>query len=139
MSMDEQISFVGKGWSFPPTFIKNAATVVLASDEKDINDSLAILLTTSIGERMMQPKYGCNLKDYIYEPATITLQAYLKDLIKKAILYFEPRIRLEQVGLDADSNEGKITISVTYSIRSTNSRNNFVFPFYIKEGTAINR
>ena len=59
-------SFLGTGWAFPPTFDPVSGTVELVSGEKDINESLNILLSTSIGERVMQPKYGCNMQDYLF-------------------------------------------------------------------------
>ena len=69
----------------------------MTSDEEDIRSSLRILLTTDVGERVMQPRYGCNLHRLVFEPLDTTLQAYMKDLIRTAILYFEPRIILNDV------------------------------------------
>ena len=34
--------------------------------------------------------------------------------------------------------EGVVLIEITYRVRTTNSRFNFVFPFYKQEGTDIN-
>jgi len=59
--MDKIKSFLGTGWSFPPEFDPVSGSVVLVSNEKDIGESLDILLSTSLGERVMQPRYGCNL------------------------------------------------------------------------------
>ena len=59
--MAEEQSFLGTGWSFPPTFIKQNKGVGTISDVEDINSSLHILLSTRLGERVMQPEYGCNL------------------------------------------------------------------------------
>ena len=73
-------SFLGQGWSFPPEFSKDSGTVNMVSEELDINQSLHILLSTSLGERVMQPDYGCNLKDYQSEPLNNGLISYLKDL-----------------------------------------------------------
>lgn len=61
------------------------------------------------------------------------------DKIKTAILYHEARIKVEDVIVD-DSREleGVILIEVRYRVKATNSRFNFVFPFYKLEGTDIN-
>ncbi len=59
--MEKSESFLGTGWSFPPTFTNVSGDVVMTSDVEDILASLHILLSTSIGERLMQPTYGCNL------------------------------------------------------------------------------
>lgn len=133
--MIKENPFLGKGWSFPPTFSKHTQTVSMVSDEQDIQQSLHLLLSTSLGERIMHPSYGCNLKDYLFEPIDASLDAFLKDLIKTAILYFEPRIHLDKVELNGENLEGQIIISLDYRIRSTNSRYNYVLPYYLNEGS----
>jgi uncharacterized Zn-binding protein involved in type VI secretion len=60
-------SFLGTGWSFPPTFDRDSGQVEMVSDLADIEQSLDILLSTSLGERVMVPDYGCNLDDYMFE------------------------------------------------------------------------
>src|SRR5689334_3640876 len=109
----------------------------MISDREDIESSLRILLSTTVGERRMQPKYGCNMDRLVFEPADRSLQSYLKDLVKIAILYFEPRIILEDLTLEAEPLEGRILMTLTYTIAQTNTRYNFVYPFYITEGTEI--
>lgn len=132
--MAEQRSFLGTGWGFPPTFRRGTRGVDMTSDEDDIRSSLEILLSTEVGERVMQPRYGCNLDRLLFEPVDTTLQAYMKDLIRTAILYFESRIILDDVTLEPQPEEGRIDINIDYTIASTNTRNNLVYPFYVNEG-----
>ena len=134
MIMAEEKTFIGTGWSFPPTFQKSDRSIEMTSGEKDIENSLHILLSTHVGERIMQPRYGCNMDRLIFEPLDTTLQAYMKDIIETAILYFEPRIILNSVFLKPVVNEGKIEIIVEYTIAGTNTRYNYTYPFYKKEG-----
>ena len=128
-------SFLGRGWSFPPTFTKSTHDVLLTSDEEDIQKSLEILLSTTIGERFLQPSYGCNLESFVFEPMNATIQTLIKITVKDAILLFEPRIKLLSVDLDTlfFINEGRTDIHVNYEIKGTNSRFNLVYPFYINE------
>ena len=135
--MADQSSFLGTGWSFPPTFDRGAKSVRMISDEEDIRSSLEILLSTQVGERVMQPKYGCNLDRLVFEPLDTSLQAYMKDLIRTAILYFEPRIILDDVKFEPFPLEGRIDIQIDYTVAATNTRSNFVFPFYKEEGSEI--
>ncbi len=130
-------SFLGIGWSFPPTFRRSARSVDTIIHEDDIKSSLEILLSTRVGERVMQPKYGCNMDRLLFEPLDASLQAYMKDLIRTAILYFEPRIILDNVVLEPVANEGKINVKIEYTVATTNTRNNFVYPFYLNEGIEI--
>ncbi len=139
--MEKFNSFLGTGWSFPPTFDKSKLTVALVSDEQDIAESLNILLSTSLGERVMQPRYGCNLNDYLFEPLSSTAMGFIRNLVLNAILYYEPRIITESVDVTADDSfdffEGRFTISVTYTIPGTNSRFNFVYDYYKNEALKI--
>ena len=132
--MDERKSFLGTGWSFPPEFTKDPCRVKMVSDEEDIDQSLKILLSTRHGERRMQPEYGCNLDILLFEPINTTLLTLVKDLIEKAILYHEPRIDLKKLEIKTDRvTEGLLVIEGEYVIRSTNSRYNLVYPYYLKE------
>lgn len=138
-NMITEKSFLGIGWSFPPAFDSPQATVVMVSEEEDVIQSLRILLGTRPGERVMQPGFGCNLDIMLFEPITTTLVAYVKELIQTAILYFEPRIELDSININTvEVHDGLILIELNYSIRSTNSRFNLVYPFYLNEGADVN-
>ena len=132
--MIEENSFLGRGWSFPPTFDKSSRQVVMLEAEADIESSLQILLSTALGERVMQPAYGCNMNELVFELLDTTLQTEMKKRIEVAILFFEPRINLEKIELTKNELEGIVLISTTYVVRTTNTRNNLVFPFYLSEG-----
>lgn len=136
--MEKFTSFLGTGWSFPPRFEKQTKRVDLVSDEDDIRESLMILLSTRPGERVMNPLYGCNLDDLLFAPLNLTLKTYVTDLIETAILYFEPRIDLNKIDINENNDlEGELLIEVDYTVRSTNTRRNLVFPFYRGEGTDV--
>ena len=133
------LTFLGRGWSFPPTFNRSIAGVEMLEEEADIASSLEVLLTTSQGERVMLPQYGCNLDELVFESLDTRMKTLTADKVESAILYHEPRIELEKVQLD-DSREleGVVLIDVIYRVKTTNSRFNFVFPYYKAEGTDIN-
>lgn len=131
-------SFLGTGWGFPPTFNSLSGTVETVSDEKDIFQSLHILLSTQLKERIMRSDYGCDLSALLYESITITLLTKIKGIIENAILKYEPRIDLMDIEFHTqDTNNGVINIEITYRIRTTNSRKNYVFPYYLEEGTFV--
>lgn len=137
--MDKIIkSFLGTGWGFPPTFSNKASEVEMLSNEEDIKSSLEILLTTRRGERVMRPDFGCNLDELVFEPLTTTFKTYIKDLISTAILYYEPRIEVNSIDLDDTGElEGRILITIDYIVSATNTRFNYVFPFYKNEATDL--
>jgi Bacteriophage baseplate protein W len=140
-------NFLGRGWSFPPEFTIAAtptpagkpAQVSMLEDDADVASSLQILLSTAPGERIMQPLYGCNLSELLFESLDTRLKALMVDKVESAILYFEPRVEVESVDLDDSfENEGVALIEVVYRVKTTNSRFNFVYPYYKREGTDIN-
>ena len=141
-------AFLGRGWSFPPTFDRDAGGVRMLEHEADIVSSLHILLSTARGERIMVPQYGCNMDELVFENLDTRMRTLMADKIESAILYHEPRIDLERVQVDDDPDatpkvrdamlEGRVLIGVTYRVKETNSRFNFVFPYYRREGTDIN-
>jgi uncharacterized protein len=132
----EENSFLGKGWSFPPSFDNKFGTVQIVSSEADVAESLQILLSTRQGERLMDPRFGCNLDVLLFEPITTTLIAYVKELIRTAVLYYEPRIDLESININTvEVHDGLILIELDYLILATNSRYNLVYPFYLEEGS----
>jgi phage baseplate assembly protein W len=111
----------------------------MLEDELDVASSLHVLLSTRPGERVMQPRYGCNLSELLFENLDTRMKTLIADKIESAILYFEPRITLDQVTFDeSDILEGVVLIRIAYTVKSTNSRFNFVYPYYIREGTDIN-
>ena len=129
-SDDVHCSFLGTGWSFPPEFAPEIG-VVMTSDEQDIAASLKILFGTAVGERFLNPKYGLDMREILFEPMDTTLRTFLKDRVKIAILIYEPRINLLNLEIDSpDANDGRLQIVVDYEVRATNSRFNLVFPFY---------
>lgn len=129
-------AFLGTGWSFPPTFSKADYSVVMASDDQDIQESLWIIFSTTLGERIMLPDFGSQLWEMVFQAITTTLMSRLQDIVRKAILNWEPRIDVDEIIVERDATvDGLVTITVEYTIRKTNSRSNLVYPFYTQEGT----
>jgi phage baseplate assembly protein W len=50
--MIENNSFLGRGWSFPPSFDDTCMDVKMLNGAEDIESSLQILLSTRLGERI---------------------------------------------------------------------------------------
>ncbi len=136
MNIDRE--FLGTGWSFPPQFNRRTQEVTMVSQDEDIRESLEILLSTSPGERVMNPAYGCGLKLMIFENISESTITEITDVIERAILFFEPRITLDSIDVNTeDMYGGLIKIQLNYTIRTTNSRSNMVYPFYFQEGMNI--
>lgn len=130
-------SFLGRGWKFPVTFAEDSFTVELVEDEVDIAQSIQIILNTALGERVMQPDFGANLEDLLFERIDITTLTIITNRLKRAFLYHESRIDVNDINLTPDIQNGIIQVIIDYTIVSTNTRTNLVYPYYLNEGTDI--
>lgn len=131
-------SFLGTGWTFPPEFEKNGKHIHLSSDEKDIAESIRIILDTSPGERLLRPDFGCGIRRFVFETQDSTFVNGLNHLIYHALLNYEPRVNfIDAVVVRRDDLDGILHIQVNYTIIITNTRHNIVFPFYLLEGTNL--
>ena len=136
--IDENNSFLGIGWSFPPEFPRQGAAVQMASGDEDVRQSLLILLQTAKYTRLMQPEFYCDLAAFAFQQNNRQNQAKIKGTIAEAILNNEPRVDCGKINISVDPIQPDILqIEVNYRVRSTNSRQNIVFPFYLDEGNEV--
>lgn len=123
--------FLGRGWSFP---ILPDVTGALPFVEGDANveQSLRILLLTQLGERVMRPDFGTAAARLVFAPGSVQFLSLLETTVRDAVRNFEPRITLDAVDAEADpADETRVTVSIAYRVRASNSRFNLVFPFYL--------
>ena len=131
--------FLGRGLAFPPTFDKSQRDIEMVSGAVDVQQSLAIILATRPGERVLSPTFGASLDEFIFEPLDFSNITLMEDRVRIALIRHEPRIEVNEVRVNEDNTlQGRILIEVDYTIRSTNSRFNLVFPFYLQEATDVN-
>ncbi len=136
--MQKDKEFQGQGWMFPPRFDLQLRKTAVVSGEKSILTSLDILMGTSMGERLMQPLFGTDLHPHFFKNGDLGTATKIETLITDAIIEYEPRISTNKVSVDISRlNEGILTVTIDYTVRRTNSRNNIVFPFYLQEGNLI--
>jgi uncharacterized protein len=134
MSIDSK--FLGTGWAFPPAFDPRTREAVMVTQQQDVEESLRILLSTSPGERVMHPNYGCGLLRMVFENMDESRLTEIRSLVERAVLFFEPRVILHEVLIDTDELfEGILRLRLDYSIRTTNTRHNLVYPLYLAEAT----
>lgn len=133
--------FIGKGWSFPPHFSKYkymrddyyAGGVDMVADQQEIEESLTILFSTQLEERLFHNDYGSSLIDYQFAGNDRITMLRIKDMITRAVKKHEPRITLEQLEVNTDDIlEGKLLISLSYTINATNSSYNMVYPYFFE-------
>lgn len=132
--MADDQRFLGTGWGFPPSFhpFGGGLKLRMVSQEEDIRESLHILLSTSPGERVMQPEYGCGLRRMVFGHLDESTVTAIKDVVATAVLRHEARIVLDEVQVDlSEWADGVLHLRLDYRVRSTNTRANMVYPFYL--------
>lgn len=128
--------FLGRGWSFPPEFRDQGRGLAMVEGEEDVRQSLIILLSTRLGERVMVPTYGWRRESAVFQPLSTSLATLLRREVETAVLFYEPRVRLNGVTfVQLENREGVIEMRLDYTVRSTNNRTNLVYPFYLDEAT----
>ena len=132
--MQPEKPFLGTGWHFPPAFAKGGKDVLMVSDAEDIQQSLRILFSTQLGERVLQDTFGCDLNSFVFEEIDQSLINNMERMISDAILYHEPRIILDRLMIsESPDQSGLLLINMDYTISGTNTRYNMVYPYYINE------
>ncbi|MCL5047778.1 MAG: GPW/gp25 family protein [Firmicutes bacterium] len=123
--------FIGSGWAFP---LRTTTTgqIALVSGEKEIEEAITLILSTSFGERPMRPEFGCGIHDYVFASADATTAGLISYEVRRSLARWEPRVNVEDVVVSLDNaNRGVLYIDIRYSIKGTNDPRNLVFPFYI--------
>ncbi|MEV5026054.1 GPW/gp25 family protein [Paenibacillus sp. LPE1-1-1.1] len=129
-------SFLGKGWKFPVQVDATTGRIRMAEGEEDIEEAIRIIIRTSKGERLMRPDFGCGLRDFVFGTTDETSLRLIASDVQEAIRIWEPRVKDVEVEVKPDRhNNGRVLMSVSYAVRSTNNLFNQVFPFYLEEGT----
>jgi phage baseplate assembly protein W len=126
--------FLGKGWAFPFSITQDKGKVEMVEYEKDVQQSIRIILGTAKGERLMRPEFGCGIHDLVFAAVNTALIAQIERDVREALQLYEARIVVTGVVVDQTRIvDGRLDISIDYRIRATNQPGNFVYPFYFKE------
>jgi len=126
--------FIGKGWRFP---ILPGPTGALAWSDADdnIEQSLKLLLLTRVGERVMRAGFGSRLGELVFRPGSDQNLRAIEREVSSVVLASEPRVDVLDVSAEADTVDAtQITVSLSYRVRRTNTRESLVFPFYLVRG-----
>jgi phage baseplate assembly protein W len=122
--------FIGAGWAFP---VSTDATgmISLATRERDVEESIRLILGTAQGERPMRPEFGCAIHDHVFAGVDSEISARIAEAVRESLVRWEPRIEVEDVLISFDPDDGGlIFIDIRYSVGETNDPRNLVFPFY---------
>ena len=127
--------FVGTGFRFPIR-VNARGGLSWSSGPDRIQDAIWIIITTALGERVMRPRFGAGVSNYVLQSNSAVVRSKLADAIKRALVEWEPRIDLDAVRVDeAPEQASQVLIGIDYRLRATNELFNMVYPLYLQEGT----
>lgn len=103
-----------------------------ADGPEKVRQSIAIILETEPGERLMRPDFGCGLRRYLMKPNTVATRALIQQDVQRALRSFEPRIEVQAVEVAAGADPALVLITIDYLHVRDRRPGNLVFPFYLE-------
>lgn len=124
--------FIGAGWAFP---IRTDATgsIALVRGDREIADSIRLILSTAPGERPTRPEFGCAIHELVFAPADSATAGRIAHAVQVAVERWEPRVQLIDVQASfSEAADGmRANIELRYTMLGSNDPRNLVFPFYV--------
>ncbi len=113
-------NFLGRGWRYP-VGVDRDGTVSTSAYERNIEESIEIILGTAPG-------------DLVFSPNNAETSSKCAYLVGEALNHWEPRVQGIEVNASPDvSEENRLNIDIHYQVRATNSVFNMVYPFYLRK------
>jgi len=122
---------IGSGWTFPPK-VDAQGGISLTNDRSELDQAIRIILSTSPGQRVMRPTFGCRLQELVFAPNDSETAAEARRFVEEAIGMWEPRVRIVSVNVGPDPSEAsRLVIEVEYQVKATHDKRSLVYPFYL--------
>ena len=133
-------SFLGKGMKFPFGFtqrtggVYKGTSVEESEDVQHIQQSIRQILDTVVTSRVIRRDFGSLLASIIFDPNDVTLDVRLDYIIRRAIETWEPRVIIGPITTDrTEWQDGRLEISIDFTIIKTNVASNVVFSWFLSE------
>ncbi len=119
------LSETGLGISFTAPVSKVFSPISITIEQA--LENLKNLLLTRIGERYMQPNFGTQLLNIIFEPNVSELKSEIEDIIREPVSFWLPYISLDVINIVTAEDEPLLPhnakISIGFSVDGFALRN----------------
>ncbi len=123
-------SHIGQGIGFPlKTNVQGS--LHLSGAGQNLEESIHLILRTSLGERVYRPDFGSRLSELVFAPLNTHTLVLLRLYVEEALQAWEPRIELDEVLTDPDPVRGRVDITIRYHPKDSHDSRSLVYPFYL--------
>ncbi len=113
---------LGRGISFPPR-LGGDGRWAWSEGEQNVREAIRVILMTELTERVMLPEFGGGLGRFLFEPNTVATRHLIADRITRALAAWEPRLRVESVAVEGDSQDPQAAVAtIVYKLVATQTR-----------------
>jgi phage baseplate assembly protein W len=124
--------YIGQGLTFPLQ-ISQQGGFTLAHGVNDIEQAVRIILSTSPGERVMRPEFGCRVHELVFAPNNAATRRLLAFYVEEALIRWEPRISVHEITTTTDTTrDGTLLVEIKYEIKDTHDEHSIVYPFFLQ-------
>ncbi len=127
---DRPLDHLGQGIAFP-LGVTVQGGLKLSATERNLEDSIRIILGTSLGERIYRPDFGCRLSELVFAPLNTQTLLLIRLYVEEALIKWEPRITVLEVRADPDPVRGRADIEIHYRPKASHDSRSLVYPFYL--------
>jgi len=120
----------GRGIGFP--LRAGTLGLVQTAGPEKVRESIRLILGTQYGERVMRPRFGCNLKTLAFAPINAATANLARYYVEEGLTRWEPRIELVDVTVTGDNEAATLWIDVTYRLRATQEVDHLLHPFSLE-------
>ncbi len=128
---NNQWTHLGTGLAFPLR-VTLQGSPQLSSEIRNIEESIAIILGTKIGERVYRPDFGSRLFELAFAPMNTQTLLLIRLYVEEALTMWEPRIVVDAVRTEADPVRGRVDITIDYHPKDSHDYRSLVYPFYLQ-------
>ncbi|MGK7929649.1 MAG: GPW/gp25 family protein [Spirulina sp.] len=127
---DTNKDYLGTSLSFP--LRRNVqGSLQLSSNDRNVEESIRIILSTRHGERVYRPQFGCRLSELLFAPMNTQTLLLTRLYVEEALTIWEPRIEIDNIYTEPDPLKGRIDITIQYHTKEEHTKGSIVYPFYL--------
>lgn len=90
--------------------------LVRLTNSESIKKSVRNLILTNKGERLFQPRLGCDIEKLLFEPMSAEVEDVMKTTIRNTIRNHEPRALNTEVYVQGNYDNGSYVVSVVFEV-----------------------